>query len=335
MNIGKLPPDLLERLLGTLDIQDPRVLVGPMTGEDAAVIDMGGHALVAKSDPITFATDLIGWYAVQVNANDVACMGAVPKWFLATVLLPENAEPRMAEDIFSQTVAACKELGVTLVGGHSEVTHQLQRPILVGHMLGEVASDSIVRTSGARPGDDIVLTKGIAIEGTSVLAREAREALLSTEVPPEMVRAAGDYLFKPGISVVQDALTSCKAVPVHSMHDPTEGGLATGLREIAAAAQVGIEIDQERIPVLPECGSICAALGLDPLGLLASGALLITLSEEHTPSLFKSLAESNIQAQVIGKVTPASNGLRLHTPQGIRGLPSFERDELARYFSES
>ena len=106
MNIGKLPPDLLERLLDTLNIQDPRVLVSPLTGEDTAVIDMGDHALVAKSAPLTFATDLIGWYAVQVNANDVACMGAVPKWFLATILLPENAQPQMAENIFNQTVAA-------------------------------------------------------------------------------------------------------------------------------------------------------------------------------------------------------------------------------------
>ena len=335
MNVGKLPPDLLNRLLDTLDIQDHRVLVGPRTGEDAAVIDMGDRALVAKTDPITFATDLIGWYAVHVNANDVACMGAVPKWFLATILLPENAQPHMAKDIFDQTVAACRELGVTLVGGHSEITHQLQRPIVVGHMLGEVASDSIVRTSGARPGDDIVLTKGIAIEGASVLAREAKSALLATGVSPKTVDIASDYLFNPGISVVQEALTACKAVPVHSMHDPTEGGLATGLREIAGAAQVGFEIDREHIPVLPECASICAAIGLDPLGLLASGALLITLAREHTSSLFKSLAKHNVQARVIGKVTPASNGLRLRTADGVRDMPSFERDELARYFSES
>lgn len=122
MQVGKLPPDLLERLLSQHPCRDPRVLVGPRVGEDAAVIEFGDRLLVAKSDPITFATDLIGWYAVHVNANDLAVTAATPCWFMATVLLPEGGEPSLVEDIFDQIQRACAELGVSLVGGHTEVT---------------------------------------------------------------------------------------------------------------------------------------------------------------------------------------------------------------------
>ena len=142
---GKLPAELLERLLAGVVRRDPRVLLGPALGEDAALIDMGDRVLVAKADPVTFATDRIGWYAVHVNANDVACTGARPAWFLATILLPEGATEALAEEVFAQIEAACGALGVTLVGGHTEVTYGLERPIVAGAMLAEVAPDRVVR----------------------------------------------------------------------------------------------------------------------------------------------------------------------------------------------
>ncbi len=335
MNVGKLPPDLLERLLSTVPIRDPRVLLGPRVGEDAALIDMGDMALVVKTDPITFATDLIGWYAVQVNANDVACMGARPRWFLATVLLPEGSKPEQAESVFHQIVSACQELDITLVGGHSEVTHQLQRPIVVGQMLGEVERERVVRTGGALPGDAVVLTKGIAIEGTALLAREAAAALQEAGVPTDILGRAREYLFNPGISVVSEALAARDAFNIHSMHDPTEGGLATGLREIAQAAGVGLDIDGASIPLLPECRAVCSALDLDPLGLLASGALVITLPEQEAQPLLEMLKKKGTAAKVIGRVTSLEEGLSLHTGDGTRDFPSFERDELARYLSRN
>ncbi len=335
MNIGKLPPDLLERLLADIPVRDPRVLLGGRIGEDAAVIDMGHKALVAKTDPITFATDLIGWYAVQVNANDVACMGARPRWFLATMLLPEKSPPELAESIFNQITSACGAMDITLVGGHSEVTSGLTRPIVVGQMLGEVERERIVQTSGAIPGDAVVLTKGIAIEGTAILAREAQEALRRAGTPDDTINTAADLLFNPGISVVDEALAACEAVQVHSMHDPTEGGLATALREIALAARVGIEVDADSIHTFPVCSAICDALGLDPLGLLASGALLITLSEDQVPVLMEAMDAMNCPARVIGRTTDYAWGLKLRTDMDTIDLPIFERDELARYLSQT
>ncbi len=335
MQAGKLPLELLSQLLGEVDISDPRVVLGPRPGEDAALIDFGDCYLVAKTDPVTFATDLIGWYLVQVNANDLAVMGATPRWLMATLLLPEGTDRGLVGNIFEQLREACASLGVTLIGGHTEVTYDLPRPIAVGAMLGEVGKDEVVMTSGARPGDAIVLTKGIAIEGTALLAREASTQLRQAGVDGEVIDRAKELLFSPGISVTRDAAIACRTAAVHSMHDPTEGGLATGLLEVAAAADVGLMIDAERIPVLPDCRLVCDALGLDPLGLIGSGALLATLDPEDATKLIGALAEEGIDAREIGRVTPPEEGLRLRTEEGVVDLPTFERDELARYFGAS
>ena len=334
MQAGKLPLELLSQLLAKVDVKDPRVFLGPKPGEDAALIDFGDKYLVAKTDPITFATDLIGWYLVQVNANDLAVMGATPKWLMATLLLPEGTVPELAEDIFDQLLEACSALDITLVGGHTEVTYGLPRPIAVGALLGEVAKDRVVLSSGARPGDRIVLTKGVAIEGTAILAREAPDALRKAGVGANTVDRAREFLFSPGISVVPDAGIACDVVQVHAMHDPTEGGLATGLLEMARAAGVGLMIEGEHIPVLPECEEICRALGLEPMGLIASGALLAAVGPSDIASLLKALEREGISAYEIGYVTLPEEGLKLRTSAGVRDLPAFDRDELARYLGQ-
>ena len=329
--VGKLPSTLLKRFIDKIRIEDERVVLGPAIGEDVAVINFNNKLLVAKTDPVTFATDLIGWYAVNVNANDIATMGVRPRWFLATILLPEQGTDQEAERVFDQILSACSSLGITLVGGHTEITYGLTRPIVVGCMLAEAENQPIITTSGAKPGDDIVITKGIAIEGTAVLAREAKQILLSSRLSQNLVQRAANYLFSPGISVLQEALLAYSRVEVHSMHDPTEGGLATGLWEIANAAQVGILVEENKIPVLPECQAICDKFALNPLGLLASGALIITLAPAETATLLSALAKAGISAEIIGKVVSAEEGLKMHTARGTQELPQFERDELARF----
>jgi hydrogenase maturation factor len=333
IGLGKLPAKLLAELLERHARPDPSVLVGPGIGEDAAVIDMGERCLVAKTDPITFAADEIGWYAVHVNANDVACCGARPRWFLATLLLPERDTTReLVEAIFAQMAAACDELGVTLCGGHTEITHGLDRPIVVGQMLGDVGRDAYVRGDGARAGDVIILTKGIAVEGTALIARE-KAAALAPVMDEEELRSCAGFLRDPGISVVEDARIALECGGVHALHDPTEGGVATGLQELAEAAGLGLLVERERLPILPQCDRLCRHLGLDPLGLIGSGSLLIAAARDSAPAILTGLAKAGIAAAAIGELVSADRGRKLREADGtLAPLPEFARDELTRLF---
>jgi hydrogenase maturation factor len=330
--VGKLPQEDLLTLLRQQDLKDPRVILGPGLGHDAAVIDFGDRHLVTKSDPITFATDEIGWYAAQVNANDIACLGAKPRWFVATVLLPEKkTDGALVETIFDQIHTGCVEVGAVLVGGHTEITYGLHRPIVVGAMFGDVHPDELVRSDGAQPGDVLLLTKGIAIEGTALLAREVRDRLADHLDREQLDRAAG-FLHDPGISVVQDAAVITAHGEVHAMHDPTEGGVATGLHEMLGAAGVGAVIDEAALPVLPETAAICEMLSLDPLGLIASGALLASVAPEDAEAITAGLADAGIKAAVIGEVQEAPAVVVKTADGDERPLRRFARDEIARLF---
>jgi len=330
---GKLPLEMLQELLERCKSTDPRVVVGARVGEDAAIIDFGDRYLVAKSDPITFATDRIGWYAVHVNANDIATRGAAPRWMLATVLLPEGkATFAQAGGIMTQMAAACGELGASLVGGHTEVTYGLDRPIVVGHMLGEVAKDRLVTTAGARPGDAIVLAGPVAVEGTALIAREFAAEARRRGVDEETLAVARGCLDSPGISVVRAALVAARTVRVHAMHDPTEGGLATGLHELAWASGVGLRVDGDAIRVLPACRRLCDAFGLDPLGLIASGALVVAVAPGDVKALGEAYAREGMTWARIAEARPAAEGVRL-SYRGHEGLlPRFDRDEVTRLF---
>lgn len=331
--VGKLDMEFLAALLEQYTrIDDERVVVGPRVGEDALVIEFGDHFLVAKTDPITFATDEIGWYAVNVNANDIATTGATCRWFLATLLLPEGQTTKqLVEDIFSQLSQACSSLGIALCGGHTEITYGLDRPIVVGHMLGEVERDALVTTAGMRVGDDLILTKGIAIEGTAIIAREKAD-VLGKKFSSEFIARCQGFLHDPGISVVADAHLATAQACIHAMHDPTEGGVATGLRELALASDLGLVVDEARLNILPETALLCAEFCLDPLGLIASGSLLMALAPEDSAGVGEALRKAGIAASVIGKVVDRTEGLQLIRQDKPEPLPVFERDEITRLF---
>ncbi|MGC9357767.1 MAG: AIR synthase family protein [Anaerolineae bacterium] len=331
--VGKLPQQDLVAMLRHQSLKDPRVILGPGLGRDAAVINFGDRYLVAKTDPITFATDQIGWYAAHVNANDVACLGATPQWFIATLLLPEGKTDRtLVEEIFDQIHTGCSEVGASLVGGHTEITYGLGRAIVVGAMFGEVAPENLVRSDGAQPGDHLLLTKGIAVEGTALIAREVPQRLRE-EVGSRVLSRASDFLRHPGISVVRDAAVMTSAGEVHAMHDPTEGGFATGLREMMEAAGVGAIIKEQALPIFPETEAFCKVLDLDPLGLIASGALLAAVAPQDAEPIVAALEKEGIAAAIIGEVREKP-GIVLQGPDGERAFPLFPRDEIARLFEE-
>ena len=222
-----------------------------------------------------------------------------------------------------------------MIGGHSEVTYGIDRPIIMGTMLGEVERGKQISTGGAQEGDSIVLTKGIAVEGTALLARERGRALQEAGIPGESIDRAGGWLTNPGISVMKEARIACAVAQVHSMHDVTEGGLATGLREVAQASRLGLAVEEGSIPVFPECREVCQALGLNPMGLLASGALLLTLPAGDVPALLSALERESIEGWEIGQMVAPEEGLLLIGADGEAALPEFSRDELARHFAST
>jgi hydrogenase maturation factor len=320
---------LLQRYGGT----DARLIAGPGIGEDVAVIDMGARYLVVKTDPITFATDQIGWYAVNVNANDIATSGARPLWMLNTILLPAgHTSPTLVESIFAQLHDACQQLGIVLVGGHTEVTWGIPRPIVVGVMIGEVAKERLLTTAGARLGDQVWLVKGVPIEATAIIAREKADDLAQRGYSPEFIAEAQAYLYDPGISVVDAAYLAADCPGVHAMHDPTEGGIATGLCELALAAGTGIVVHGDQISILPHARRLCAEYQLDPLGCIASGALIVAVAPEHAADLEAIYAARGVPARHIGDLVPRDEGMWLVEAGERRPLPSFGSDEITRLF---
>lgn len=330
--LGKLPPEILARVLEAVPIQDRRVLLGPGVGLDCAVIDLGPTLLVFKSDPITFATDEIGWYAVQVNANDIATTGAAPAWFLMTLLLPDGrTDAAMVEQISRQVFEACERIGAAVIGGHTEITHGLERPIVVGTLVGEVSRGNLVTPRGAKPGDRLLLTKGIPIEATAILAREFPEKLLGPLSEVEIAQAS-NYLFDPGISVLKDAQLAVQGGSVTAMHDPTEGGLAAALWELAEACGKGIVFDPEAIPVPELAGKICNVFEIDPLCAIASGALLLATAKMDAKNICRALEKENIPCVEIGWIEAGEPGVWQATNVGRELIEWPKRDEIARIF---
>ena len=331
---GKLPAPLLQKLLSKIKHVDPRVILGPKLGEDAALIEFGNKILAAKTDPITFATDLIGWYLVQVNTNDLAVVGATPRWMLVTLLLPEGTNEEQITSIFNDLTKAAESQNIVLIGGHTEVTSGLNRSIAVGTLLGELDSKDIIMTAGIKDGDAIILTKGIAIEGTSLLCREAETELLKLGVHQDIINTGKGMLFEPGISVRADAELARKTVKVNAMHDPTEGGIATGLQEMASASGLGLNIETSEIVIFEESKIVCDALELNPLGLISSGALLLATNSDNASKLISAFRDNNIVANIIGTATKQHKDVNVLKDGVMSVMESFDRDELARYFDQ-
>lgn len=325
LGAGKLPPALLARLLRWRGAADRRVLVGPRCGVDAAVVAVGRHKLILKSDPVTFTTGRLGWYAVQVNANDIAVMGGRPAWFQPTILVPPGTRSGVVMTIARDIDSACRSLGVAVTGGHTEVTDAVTRPVVAGDMHGLVVASRVITAGGARAGDRVLLTKAAGIEGTAILAHErARE--LRRVLPATVIRSARRLRDRPGISVVAEALIAARH-GASAMHDPTEGGIRAALHEMAFASGVRLEVDLDRIPVRPPTADICRHYGIDPLGLIGSGALLVTVPARRAPALVRAWAHRGIVGRVIGSVENGRGVRAIRHGRQVR-FPWLARDEI-------
>jgi len=327
---GKLPHNFLQQLLERYTSTGPRVLQGAKIGEDTAVIEMGDFYLLAKTDPITFVTEHIGQYAVHINANDIACMGGEPKWFLATLLLPErHSHPKLVESIFRQINQTCKKEKIAFCGGHTEVTLGLDRPIVVGQMLGEVKKEDLKLKQHVRAGDFLILAREVPIEGTAIIARE-KAAELDEIYAPDLVQRCINLIHKPGLNIRPLCRIAMTAKGVHAMHDPTEGGVLTAVHEMSSGAGLGVSVVESAIPILPEGKLLCDHFGINPLGCISSGSLLIAVDGVGAASLLAAFAKAQITASQIGLFTEIEKGSVLETPRGPIPLPVFSQDEIVR-----
>lgn len=301
---GKIPSEILERIVFKhLGVKREDVILGPRLGEDAAVVKVGDKTLIVSTDPITGALERVGFLAVHVCANDVATRGVQPRWFTSCILLPEGAGEGIVQRICAQIDRAARELGVAVIAGHAEVTPGLNHPVVVGSMMGVAENGRYITSSGAKPGNRLVLTKGVGIEGTAILASD-REDVLSKRLGRDTVKRAKNFFEK--ISVVKDAMIAYKTGGVTAMHDPTEGGLAGGLHELADAANVGFKVYEDRIQIPIETRKICNFFSIDPIQLINSGSLLIAVGEDEATELLKNLESNGIAASEIGMITNVS-----------------------------
>jgi hydrogenase expression/formation protein HypE len=316
LEVGKLEPRLLRQLVfNNLGCKDNRVLLEPKIGEDATVIDFGDRALVVHSDPITGTVENIGRLAVNVCTNDIATRGVRPLWILTALLLPEGFVLAHLRRIMRQIDDAARQLDVAVVGGHSEITSAVRHPVIVTTAIGETTNKKFVSSSQARVGDSLIMTKGSAIEGTSILAFELTQ-LLEDRIGKRMVERAKRFIKMT--SVVSDALTAVEVGEVHAMHDATEGGVVGAIQEIAWASDSGAIVKEDRIPIYAETKAVCEALGIDALRTISSGTLLIAAAPESTENILAALKEKNIKASKIGDIVSKRRGIYLIRKDGTR-----------------
>ncbi len=324
---GKLPGHLLDRLIRTYKTAvDSSVIIDTSYGFDAAAINIGGETILVKSDPITFATADAAQYLVAVNSNDIACLGGIPRWMTVVSLLPEGSTtPEIVEKQFADLRRACEYEGISLIGGHTEITMGLDRPLLIGTLLGTVGPNGFLEPGKAEAGDELWMSHSAALEGTALLAFE-KQAELRQAIGSEAVGTAQALLLDPGISVSRDAQHLLRTGAVTALHDATEGGVSTAIYEIAAASGLGVEVDGAAIPILECTQQIADHFDIDPLGLISSGALLIAAK----PGAEAVLNTSMVPLTRIGVLTEDANSLTISTESGVQDLRRFDSDELTR-----
>lgn len=305
--IGKIDFDTFNSfLLKRLGREDKSVLVPPLTGIDAGVIDIGNDkVLIIAEDPIFSIPkqplEMFGWYAVHIGASDVAVMGVKPKYMTYTLLMPPETSDEDFKTIVDSIHKTALELEITIVGGHTGYYPGFAAPTIGGIAVFAVAhKGAYVTPAGAKPGDDVILTKGPAIETAGILS-VLREKEILENYPPALVEKA-KALCKQ-MTVVKDALTAMEVGGITAMHDATEGGVIGGLFEIANASRVGMEIDETLFIYPDEVKMVCEAFRIDPISAIAEGSLLITAKPEQSKKVIERLQDKGIKASVIGEVT--------------------------------
>lgn len=321
MEEGKIPVEILKKIiyknLGTLRND---VLVHSGIGEDCSIIDFGEQVAVLSSDPITVSDNKSGYLSVIINCNDIASCGANPIGILSTILLPVGTSEDKLKKIVDEINNAAIDNGIEVLGGHTEVTKSVNKPLISTTVIGIAKKDEYVKTGGARIDDDVIITKDIGIEGTCIIAYNYAD-LLAKEFSYDFVKNSQSFI--RDISVIKEGLIASQN-GANSMHDITEGGLLGAAYEIAEASNVGITIFDEKIPIRKETKKICEYFNINPLKLISSGSMLITAKSGE--KIIEKLKKNKIKGTIIGKITDSDKYL-IKNGEMINILPP-ESDEI-------
>lgn len=330
MKVGKVPEAVLKRsIIKQIRTRRPEILMGASVGEDCAIVGLEeGEVYVMSTDPITGTSHDIGSLAVHVTANDIASAGAEVIGVMLSVLLPEGTGEDELKAMMKQVEDTCHELNIQTIGGHTEVTRVVNQPVITVTGIGKAKRDGYITTGGAVEGNDVIVTKWIGLEGTSIIAAEKEEELNKRFSPSFIKEAAG---FSRYLSVVPEAAIAMRH-GVTAMHDVTEGGIFGALWEVAEASGVGLEIDLKSIPVRQETIEISEVFGINPYGLISSGSMLITADRGH--DLVRELENAGIHAAVVGKVTKGNDRVLINGEER-RFLEPPKSDELYRIYEGS
>ena len=327
MKIGKLPePMLIRSVLKEVEHRREEVLVGPAVGQDCAVVELTeGEVFVLSSDPITGTTKDIGRHSVHVTANDLAASGADPLGIMLTILLTPDTQEGELKEMMRGVESACRELNMEVMGGHTEITQVVKQPLISLTGVGKMKKENILTTASVKPGQDILITKWIGLEGTSVAAKEKEEELLK-KFALSFVETAKN--FDQYLSVIPEAKIA-REWSISAMHDITEGGVFGALWEMGSGSGVGLDIDLKKIPIRQETVEVCEALGLNPYILMSSGSMMIAADDGY--GLAEKLKQSGIPASVVGKATEGNDRI-LRNGEDTRYLDKPQSDELYKIY---
>jgi len=331
LKAGKYPNNLLKELISNFTSEAPSVLIGPGVGEDTAALDIcKEQVIVVKSDPITFTTNHIGTYAVNINLNDMATSGATPRWMTIVLIMPIGTYPDQIQNILKEISDLCRTSDISICGGHTEISEAVNRPILSCTVLGTVNKKNLINKKSVHRGDSIILTKSIGLEGTAIIANDCYKRLLDGGINKKTLELSKDFIHE--ISIVNEAETALNSGRVSALHDVTEGGIATALSELSSATGKGFSIDMSSIPIRKETIEICSYFNIDPMGLISSGSLIVICSKEDTEIILSSLRCRNISAAIIGFVNSDHSGITTINTENSSTWPEFETDEISKIF---
>ena len=328
LEIGKMLGNKLKKtILDRIDHFRSDVLVPAGPGEDSAVIDLGDYLLVVSSDPITGAEKNAGYLAVNVACNDIAAAGAEPFGIQVVLLLPSTLGEEKAEILMEEIVSTAKAMDIEVLGGHTEITDLVQKPIITVTALGKAKKEEITSSSAAEAGDVLYISKGMGIEGSYILASDYKEHLINKGVSSEALAKVSGYLNL--LSVIPESRIA-RQNGVKAMHDVTEGGVYGAIAEMAAASELGFIIEKDNFKLKPEVEELCSKLDLDPAALISSGAMLMAAPPNIDLKLV--FAENEIEIMRVGRLI--EDGIYIAEKGEKKEFKVPEKDELWKFIEK-